>query len=273
MRGKRLNQPIRRQSRRITPADAGKTCGFRSTLIYHTDHPRGCGENITPLNLTYPCTGSPPRMRGKLSHSATALFGARITPADAGKTARASRDRQTKRDHPRGCGENFFACRNDGFARGSPPRMRGKLAVRPLGRHQERITPADAGKTADKMAAKEFEAGSPPRMRGKREKNRGAVYGIRITPADAGKTPETVMKWWMDKDHPRGCGENINWDCCQTNGAGSPPRMRGKPLCFVLFEVVNGITPADAGKTHFRSWRRRVCRDHPRGCGENAVRR
>ena len=86
MRGKRLNQPIRRQSRRITPADAGKTCGFRSTLIYHTDHPRGCGENITPLNLTYPCTGSPPRMRGKRRHSRRFAVMTRITPADAGKT-------------------------------------------------------------------------------------------------------------------------------------------------------------------------------------------
>ena len=129
--------------------------------------------------------------------------------------------------------------------------MRGKLAVRPLGRHQERITPADAGKTADKMAAKEFEAGSPPRMRGKREKNRGAVYGIRITPADAGKTPETVMKWWMDKDHPRGCGENYTGRDGMEKTAGSPPRMRGKRALAQIRTTCARITPADAGKTQW----------------------
>ena len=212
-------------------------------------------------------------MRGKHYPAQSHLSLHGITPADAGKTPPLSQICRHDKDHPRGCGENCPIAQPRYLGRGSPPRMRGKLRGHLATVKQNGITPADAGKTADKMAAKEFEAGSPPRMRGKREKNRGAVYGIRITPADAGKTPETVMKWWMDKDHPRGCGENINWDCCQTNGAGSPPRMRGKPLCFVLFEVVNGITPADAGKTHFRSWRRRVCRDHPRGCGENAVRR
>ena len=232
MRGKRLNQPIRRQSRRITPADAGKTPPLSQICRHDKDHPRGCGENCPIAQPRYLGRGSPPRMRGKLrGHLATVKQNG-ITPADAGKTFLRAETTVLHEDHPRGCGENWLSDLWGGIKNGSPPRMRGK-----------------------------------------REKNRGAVYGIRITPADAGKTPETVMKWWMDKDHPRGCGENINWDCCQTNGAGSPPRMRGKPLCFVLFEVVNGITPADAGKTHFRSWRRRVCRDHPRGCGENAVRR
>ena len=49
-----------------------------------------------------------------------------------------------------------------------------------------------------------------------------------ITPADAGKTPVKQRERIQGEDHPRGCGENgefenIFWGCL-----GSPPRMRGK---------------------------------------------
>ena len=37
-----------------------------------------------------------------------------------------------------------------------------------------------------------------------------------------------------------------------------------------LEEDINRITPADAGKTHFRNLRIALFEDHPRGCGENA---
>ena len=91
---------------RITPADAGKTGTVGVSAVGMEDHPRGCGENVyRGLRKARP-EGSPPRMRGKLPYRFLGHVGKRITPADAGKTARASRDRQTKRDHPRGCGEN-----------------------------------------------------------------------------------------------------------------------------------------------------------------------
>ena len=50
-------------------------------------------------------------------------------------------------------------------------------------------------------------------------------------------------------DHPRGCGENIRAYSVCVIGAGSPPRMRGKP--------------SYDGEEH------EVTVDHPRGCGEN----
>ena len=93
----------------ITPADAGKTSFIRSPLRKTGDHPRGCGENLSLSGYLYYTTGSPPRMRGKPLCGKIQTKRARITPADAGKTARLKA--------------------MQGQLRGSPPRMRGKLGV------------------------------------------------------------------------------------------------------------------------------------------------
>ena len=151
------------------------------------DHPRGCGENMTFVSKTVLPLGSPPRMRGKLSHSATALFGARITPADAGKTVFGELNKRTNQDHPRGCGENFIDTFSGRGLDGSPPRMRGKRWRFCLMIITFRITPADAGKTHTQAGGaipardhprgcgenrngksnSAMRRGSPPRMRGK----------------------------------------------------------------------------------------------------------
>ena len=47
--------------------------------------------------------------------------------------------------------------------------------------------------------------------------------------------------------------------------------MRGKLNRAVLQGILQGITPADAGKTAFEASQRRVRQDHPRGCGENTA--
>ena len=52
---------------------------------------------------------------------------------------------------------------------------------------------------------------------------------------------------------------------------GSPPQVRGKLKCLIVFDAAPGITPAGAGKTSslllpaVKPW------DHPRRCGENTV--
>ena len=50
----------------------------------------------------------------------------------------------------------------------------------------------------------------------------------RITPADAGKTAMGDNKRMTQRDHPRGCGENIEALPQIIDSIGSPPRMRGK---------------------------------------------
>ena len=149
-------------------------------------------------------------MRGKQLWSRSRKWGARITPAHAGKTLRGFFWVSRRRDHPRACGENLPFLLLIHLFRGSPPRMRGKrVAVFhvPL---DFRITPAHAGKTV-KVSAKELSArdhpracgenscpfllvharvGSPPRMRGKPHSCKKAKLRGRITPAHAGKTPQ-----------------------------------------------------------------------------------
>ena len=86
-------------------------------------------------------------------------------------------------------------------------------------------------------------------MRGKLRCTCLCFVVIRITPADAGKTRMAELYDREQEDHPRGCGENSEPAGKTIVNAGSPPRMRGK-LSFQQIPLsLNGITPADAGKT------------------------
>ena len=74
--------------RGITPACAGKTRKSIWTTRRQRDHPRVCGENKGCCARLTQTRGSPPRVRGKLSRTATLRSLPRITPACAGKTSR-----------------------------------------------------------------------------------------------------------------------------------------------------------------------------------------
>ena len=111
------------------------------------DHPRACGENLSPPVSVRDVVGSPPRMRGKQQVVKAANDNARITPAHAGKTYRVNTQRFWIEDHPRACGENPAFWLSIMSRVGSPPRMRGKLRKRTLIMKSCGITPAHAGKT------------------------------------------------------------------------------------------------------------------------------
>ena len=111
MRGKLYNFAVIGDCGRITPADAGKTFSVPSSSGRFQDHPRGCGENDILLGAFKQSLGSPPRMRGKLRDFPFPFDVFRITPADAGKTAITRAGYSYKRDHPRGCGENYIILR------------------------------------------------------------------------------------------------------------------------------------------------------------------
>ena len=129
MRGKLVSSGQVSQAQRITPADAGKTEPDYDADVRQWDHPRGCGENSFYINIDNSFTGSPPRMRGKLSLLLCCHILSRITPADAGKTDKLSYSKLKDRDHPRGCGENNVILNMFPAKLGSPPRMRGKLSA------------------------------------------------------------------------------------------------------------------------------------------------
>ena len=71
----------------ITPARAGKSVLSHVGIDSGWDHPRACGEKVGSLSSTFTHSGSPPRVRGKVSISYRAEATAGITPARAGKRA------------------------------------------------------------------------------------------------------------------------------------------------------------------------------------------
>ena len=86
VRGKPIPGEYDGKPTRITPAHAGKTCFTSGLHSPASDHPRACGENQENLAPCKTCSGSPPRMRGKLLFPAFRNLFLRITPAHAGKT-------------------------------------------------------------------------------------------------------------------------------------------------------------------------------------------
>ena len=129
MRGKHSAALPPPESARITPAHAGKTLSKITITVLYTDHPRACGENVLAVPLFDSVSGSPPRMRGKLTSISDITATSRITPAHAGKTFSRSPGDSAGSDHPRACGENLAELRCRYFQVGSPPRMRGKQRI------------------------------------------------------------------------------------------------------------------------------------------------
>ena len=152
---------------------------------------------------------------------------------------------------------------------GSPPQVRGKLAVCRGDSVFNGITPAGAGKTRYARRCTDFtwdhprrcgenirlkciaypRAGSPPQVRGKQNENRKYSKLERITPAGAGKTYRCRDRARRRWDHPRRCGENLTLYCSSSWVWGSPPQVRGKPKYILISSTEHGITPAGAGKT------------------------
>ena len=90
---------------RITPACAGNRPYKKYWNIEFQDHPRVCGEQITP-SPKIPCrTGSPPRVRGTVCFPSWGEHQRRITPACAGNSDPPHRKKRDEKDHPRVCGE------------------------------------------------------------------------------------------------------------------------------------------------------------------------
>ena len=106
-----------------------------------------CGEKSIVAPSSGPCTGSPPRMRGKVLYRSGPDAGGRITPAYAGKSYTRTCYAYNVRDHPRVCGEKRKDTLDFYYPQGSPPRMRGKVGAVVCGVVYSGITPAYAGKS------------------------------------------------------------------------------------------------------------------------------
>ncbi len=90
---------------------------------------------------------SPPRMRGKGLCKGFHLCDVGITPACAGKSEKQVPFLPPYQDHPRVCGEKSQPAVRRSCAKGSPPRVRGKVFFGENCRIVHGITPAYAGKS------------------------------------------------------------------------------------------------------------------------------
>ncbi len=282
---------VNRRNRLRSPACAGKRFAYSCRVDAARDHPRVCGEKDQERLIDAPVPGSPPRVRGKDTGQTRypALTG--ITPACAGKRYRADEISRPYGDHPRVCGEKRVASVPGSGARGSPPRVRGKvrqqvgrdaaLGITPAcaGKRQRPVLPVSSHEDHPRVCGEKYvhaaggypQKGSPPRVRGKGPSQAQPPRTAGITPACAGKSSARKGKTGCRGDHPRVCGEKVGLPASPGGWWGSPPRVRGKAVDGFPDDGDTGITPACAGK---RLSQRPACgrlRDHPRVCGEKAV--
>ena len=192
-------------------------------------------------------------------------------------------------DHPRACGANNVLLPRGREARGSSPRMRGKLGEHLHRQTKERIIPAHAGQTRCQRTRLPPSpdhpracganvaitprhappAGSSPRMRGKLVLLELVPSEERIIPAHAGQTLRALPSRRTGTDHPRACGANRLISVAAVCRAGSSPRMRGKPGRGFDVEFEHRIIPAHAGQTGANTRASGSTTDHPRACGAN----
>ena len=85
-------------------------------------------------------------------------------------------------------------------------------------------------------------------MRGKVGEAYSRAYIDRITPAYAGKSVYFLFLLCFIQDHPRLCGEKVNFHNFIFHKLGSPPPMRGKDFTKKGYNRLVRITPAYAGK-------------------------
>ena len=110
---------------RITPACAGNSRRRIKRCNRAGDHPRVCGEQVSPFRQLIFTRGSPPRVRGTADWGYTADERIGITPACAGNSTSSPGPWAPQRDHPRVCGEQSANQPTPFVDQGSPPRVRG----------------------------------------------------------------------------------------------------------------------------------------------------
>ena len=229
-----------------------------------------CGENWRTGRPSRPTAGSSPRVRGKRQDRKRHPGRKRLIPACAGKTPTNFLGLQSRRAHPRVCGENFSSVYSRLIPSGSSPRVRGKLLETLAGTMRSRLIPACAGKTRARADLQSTEPahprvcgensenchscflfpGSSPRVRGKRGDLKSQIRRRRLIPACAGKAHFQRYKEGFQRAHPRVCGENGQRQADSPSTTGSSPRVRGKPTVLERTLRGRGLIPACAGKTN-----------------------
>lgn len=132
---------------RIIPANAGNTRSPVPVRCRREDHPRMCGEHLSPVAWAWVRVGSSPHVRGTHRVNRAGAGSDRIIPAYAGNTRSPLARGSNTGDHPRIRGEHVFILPLSIILLGSSPQVRGtrKVPMRPA--MSTGIIPACAGNT------------------------------------------------------------------------------------------------------------------------------
>ena len=110
-------------------------------------HPRGCGADTSWIGNLFRNPGSSPRVRGRRQRIAADPVRCGLIPAGAGQTLPWSRSHRLNGAHPRGCGADDEEDATIASAKGSSPRVRGRLEEETMAFTHEGLIPAGAGQT------------------------------------------------------------------------------------------------------------------------------
>ena len=114
--------------------------------------------------------------------------------------------------------------------------------------------------------------GSSPRVRGAVAQKVDHICDRGIIPAHAGSSTPSSSRCTSTWDHPRVCGEQCSPFFARYVRPGSSPRMRGAADAQLVVDELVGIIPACAGSSSRSRPRGTGSWDHPRACGEQALR-
>ena len=148
-----------------------------------------------------------PHMRGKVLDGVKVILVLGITPAHAGKRSRCTFVQTSRWDHPRTCGEKSSREIFQTSRRGSPPRMRGKVALLDFVHVHAGITPAHAGKRLVRYCGRYCDRDHPRTCGEKDITALNANNWQGSPPRMQGKEKRSVYCSCSFQDHPRVCGE------------------------------------------------------------------
>ena len=224
-------------------------------------------------------------MRGRRGRRAAGTI-----PAGAGSSARGRRRGPPRRDHPRGCGEQRLAGARGALPPGPSPRVRGAdggtipvygaQGTIPAGAGSRALLllrqsaawdhPRGCGEQRRPHGGAGASGGPSPRVRGAARPAEARVLPGGTIPAGAGSSSLRSRSARASRDHPRGCGEQLQEKIPEWWEAGPSPRVRGAAHSRTDVEKSGGTIPAGAGSSPGRRAGFRSRRDHPRGCGEQS---
>ena len=176
--------------------------------------------------------------------------------------------RRRDRGQPRACGEKPSTMKEAMLITGSAPRLRGEVDPGPAQPGVRMGQPRACGEKLVLRRESVITSGSAPRLRGEGDKHRCVKKWEGVSPAPAGRSISIAIFIRLYEGQPRACGEKLRDDRGDGGLLGSAPRLRGEAEPLSGNKVVEGVSPAPAGRSSETSSGIRLEGGQPRACGE-----